>query len=178
MANPEETQLVLDHKFDPESCRHTMNGAVSVLHCHHYASLYSRLAADCGMLDGKALLSEVAEDTFYATLVAYYDQHQVSAVVDRIAIAEQYYASTGLGQMKVACAGPESGEVELPHSHIDEGWIKKWGNQDASVNFVTCGYIAGMFAAIFGRASRTFSVKETASIVAGAECSKFTVTTL
>jgi hypothetical protein len=175
MAIMKKTEIILDHKFDPKTCRHTLNGAVSVLHCHHYADLYSQLANDCGMLDGKKLLAECAEDCFMDILASYYSEYGVTDIDEKIAIAEQYYAATGLGQMKVLNAGPESGEVELIHSHVDEGWMKKWGKYEKPVNFITCGYIAGIFNAIFDLPTRTFSVTEEASIVAGAERSQFKV---
>jgi len=167
--------LELNRKFDPKSCRHLNNGQVSVLHCHHYASLYSQLADDCGMLDAKKLLAEVAEDTVYQTLHDYYKANDVTDIADRVAIAEQYYAAAGMGRMKILCAGPDSGEVELTSSHVDEGWIKKWGNRDKPVNFITSGYISGAFSAIFGKLARSFAANETASIVAGAPASRFEV---
>ncbi|MBN1346125.1 MAG: hypothetical protein JXQ73_25785 [Phycisphaerae bacterium] len=175
MAVIKKTEIVLDHKFDPKACRHSLGGATYVLHCHHYATLYTQLADDCGMLDGKKLLAEVSGDVFGRELSRYYECHGIEDIADRIAIAEQYYAVAGLGQMKVICAGPEGGEVELLHSHVDEGWIKKWGKRDKPVNFITCGYIAGVFAAVFDRDPRTYQVGETDSIVTGADRSKFQV---
>jgi len=175
MAVFKKTEIQLEHKFDSKTCRHTLNGRVSVLHCHHYASLYSQLADDCGMLDGKKLLAEVTEDTFSAVLADYYEEYAICDVADRISIAEQYFAATGLGKMKVTCAGPESGAVVLEQSHVDLGWVKKWGQRDKPVNFIGCGYIAGMFAAVFGKSTRSFHVKETQSIVSGAEQSLFSV---
>ena len=111
MATNKKTDLIIERRFDPIRCQHTVNGHVHVLHCHHYLSLYSQLAEDCGMLDARKLLTEVAEDTFYGVLAGYYREHNLEGVADRIAIAEQYYAFTGLGQMKVLAAGRDSGEV-------------------------------------------------------------------
>ncbi len=170
-----KTEIVIDHKFDPKTCRHTVNGICHALHCHHYASLYTQLAEDAGMLDGKKLLSEVAEDSFNEVLVKYYKDHEISDITKRIFIAEQYYTITGLGKLKVKCAGTDSGEIELFYSHVDQGWIKKWGKRDKAVNFITQGYIAGMFSAIFDRSCRTFSVTEYNSIVTGEETLKFEV---
>lgn len=170
-----KNDLVLDHQFDSKTCRHTVNGEVNVLHCHHYATLYTRLADDCGMLDGKKLLAEVAEDTFYEILANYFRENAITILKDRISIAEQYYAATGLGQMKVICAGSESGEVELIHSHVDEGWIKKWGQHDKPINFMTSGYIAGLFSAVFDRPLRSFTVTERESMVTGAAHSMFEI---
>jgi hypothetical protein len=133
------------------------------------------LAEDCEMLDGKRLLAEAAEDSFFQVLTDYFKEQNIEDVADRISIAEQYYAAVGLGKMEVKCAGPESGEVELVYSHVDQGWIKKWGNHSKPVNFITWGYIAALFAAVFGRSPRAFSVLETASIVSGAERSRFEI---
>lgn len=175
MAILKKTEIVLDHRFDPKSCRHSLNGKVSVLHCHHYATLYTQLADDCGMLDGKKLLTDVAEDTFYGALCAYYKEHEVTELAARITIAEQYYAACGLGKMNVLAAGESSGEIELLHSHVDEGWLKKWGPRDKPVNYISCGFMAGMFSALFNKAPRAYRASETASIVAGAERSKIEV---
>ncbi len=170
-----KTEIEILHKFDPRACRHTLNGENVVLHCHHYASLYTQLACDCGMLDAKALLAECAEDTFYEVLSKYYAANGIDDMVDRIAIAEQYYSVFGLGQLSFTSVGPEAGTAELPFSHIDAGWIKKWGKSDRPVNFVTQGYISAAFAAIYDKAVRTFSTLETASIVSGAPRSEFKV---
>lgn len=170
-----KAEIVLERRYDPRSCRHTINGTPYVLHCHHYMSLYSQLAEDCSMLDGRKLLAECAEDCAYERLSAIFDGQSVTVVADRVAIAQELYALWGLGSMRVVCAGPESGEAELIASHVDHGWIRKWGKRDRPVNSVTCGFIAGMFAAVFGRPARSYSVLETSSIVSGAERSRFEV---
>ncbi len=175
MAVFKQTELKLDHRFDPITCRHTRNGATEVLHCHHYASLYTQLADDVSMLDGKKLLAECAEDAFAGLLKSYFAENGICTVEDRIAIAEQYYASAGLGKLKVLFAGSDSGRVELIHSHIDEGWIKKWGKRDKPVNFITSGYIAALFCAVFDLPARSVNVSEVKSIVCGDAQSQFNV---
>lgn len=178
MAINKKTELLLDRHFDPRSCRHTINGEVFVLHCHHYMSLYSQLAIDCGLLDGKKLLAEVTEDTFYDLLSDYYRAHELEGLEDRISIAEQYYAVMGMGKMKVTYVGNDSAEVELVHSHADQGWIKKWGKADFPVNYFTCGYVAALLSAVLGRPARTFAVTESTSMVTGAERTKLTAVAL
>jgi len=175
MTTFEKTELQLRHDYDPGRCRHFIDGTVSVLHCHHYATLYCQLADDVSMLDGKRLLAECAEDIFLDVLRTYFERRSIDALAERIAIAEQYYATSGMGSLKVVFAGPESGEVELFHSHVDEGWVKKWGTRSAPVNFITWGYVAALFSAVFGQPARRFRVTETASIVSGAERSKLVV---
>lgn len=175
MAVRTKTEIVLEQRFDPKACRHSLNGRDIVLHCHHFISLYTQLADDCALLDAKKLLAEVAEDAFGAALADYYTQHGIDSIADRFDIATQYYAVCGLGKMHVRCAGPDSGSVELERSHVDEGWIAKWGQRPEPVNFITQGFIGGMFAAVMGRPSRSFRVSETASIVSGAERSVFEI---
>lgn len=175
MPNIKKTELQIDHKFDPAGCRHYVNGLPYVMHCHHYMSLYTQLANDCSFIDAKKLLTETSEDTFYEVLSAYYKEHCMEYLADRITIAEKYYSAVGLGKMKIICAGPDSGEVELIHSHVEEGWIKKWGKYDKPVNFVTCGYLTAMFSAIFNKAARSYSAKEIESAVTGADKSKLIV---
>ena len=175
MTRYAKTELVLNKEFDTQTCRHRIDGNTTVMHCHHYATLYTQLAMDCGMLDATTLLAECAEDAWEEYLRNYYQTQGIANVADRISLAEQTYAAAGLGKMRVTCAGPESGEVILEHSHVDEGWIKKWGTNDSPVNYIGGGFIAGAFAAIFDRPVRAFVAVETEGIVTGAQRSRFTV---
>jgi predicted hydrocarbon binding protein len=168
----QSTQLKLDHKFDAERMRHYLNGQLSVLHCHHYATLYTQLAIDA---KETTLLAAVAEETFGGVLRDYFDKNGVESVDDRIAAASNYFATVGLGKMSVSYLGNDSGQIVMEESHVDRGWIKKWGQFDAPVNHIGRGYIAGMFSAIWDKPLRTFKVRETESIVTGAEKSCFKV---
>ncbi len=175
MAVIKKVALTINPEFDPKRCRQSFNGVTTVLHCHHYMSLYSQLAEDCSLLDAKKLLAEVAEDSFYPIFVDYFDDEGIEAIADRISIAEQFFAFFGLGKMNVSYAGTDSGEIELIHSHVDEGWIKKWGKHDRPINFIGQGFINAMFAAIFDKPARSYNSVESASIVCGAPSSKFEV---
>lgn len=173
MVTYTSTDLTIDRRYDPRRGRHMLNGVTHVLHCHHYLSLYTQLAEDCGMLDGPKLLAEVAEDSFYAFLSRYYSEKRIDSLADRIVVAEQYYAFTGLGKMNVLSAGTESGVVELQHSHVDAGWAKKWGRQQKPINHITRGYVSGLFAALFNYPPRTWDTREVLALIAGADRSKF-----
>jgi len=165
----------LEHEFDEKRCRHYLNGQLSVLHCHHYASLYTQLAMDAEFIDAKAILAQSAEDSFFDMLSDYYQAHPGLTPDEKLEVGCRYYATTGLGQMKVLSARETSGEVALEHSHVDEGWIKKWSQHDKAVNFITCGYIAALFAAAYGKAARSYAVSEVESIVTGVDKSRFVV---
>ena len=46
MVVEKKVEFEIDHRFDPVKNRHYLNGFCSVLHCHHYATLYTQLADD------------------------------------------------------------------------------------------------------------------------------------
>jgi hypothetical protein len=172
MAEFKENTLVLDHRYDERSSRHYLNDSVSVLHCHHYSTLYTQLALDA---KETVLLAETAKNTFYNVLKRYYDQHRVTGIAERIHLASQYFAAVGLGKMEVVFAGEFSGQVTLLRSHVDEGWLKKWGKFDKPVNYIGAGFIGAMFAAVFDVSTGTFNVTERESIAMGAKQSVFFV---
>ena len=175
MTKYKKTELVLNKAFDTASCRHKIADDTVVLHCHHFSSLYTQLAMDCSMLDAKALLAECSEDAWKDFLGEYYRANGITKLAERIALAEQAFAAAGLGRMRVTCAGSESGEVTLESSHLDSGWLKKWGQSNSPVNFIASGFISALFAAAFNRPVRSYVATETQSIACGAPCSRFTV---
>jgi hypothetical protein len=70
--NEEEARFVAERRFDSKRMRHYINNELSVLHCHHYASLFSQLADDAKLLHGDKLLKQASEESFYPVLVDYY----------------------------------------------------------------------------------------------------------
>ena len=171
-----KNELQYNHHFDRRKCRHAINGITSVLHCHHFATLTTQLANDCGLLDAKQLLADCAEDTFYLLLTRYFAEYAVNGIAQRIDIAEQYFSAMGLGKLRVKHAGPYSGEVELEYSHVDEGWLRKWGRAEKPVNHIGRGYITALFSAVYERRRREFHAVERQSIACGADRSIITVT--
>ncbi len=170
-------ELILEHRFDTERKRHYLNDEVSVLHCHHYSTLFSQLAIDArDIVNGEKIMKEVSGSVFADVLNKYYRKHNIVSPEDRLDIACKMYSACGLGVMKVLSFSAEGGEVEMPHSHVDEGWLKKWGKANTPVNFLGAGFIAAMFAATFGGSPEKYKVAETQSIVGGASVSKFKVT--
>ncbi|MCJ7525568.1 MAG: hypothetical protein MUP71_10170 [Candidatus Aminicenantes bacterium] len=168
--------LKLAHRFDAERCRHFIGDQVSVLHCHHYATLFTQLAIDAqDLVDGTKILKEVTEDVVHGVLTKYYSENGISDPQERLEIGVQLYSFYGLGKMVLVSPGSGGGAVEMSTAHVDEGWIKKWGKGKAPVNFIGTGFIAGMFAAAFDKPVRTYQVDEKQSRVMGADKSVFAV---
>jgi len=172
MSEFKENAFILDKRFDPMSKRHFINGFVTVLHCHHYSTLYTQLALDAKETD---LLADVAQDVFYQVLSSYFEDFDTDSLDEMIDLCCQYYAAVGLGKMKVNFAGEFSGEVELEKSHLDSGWLKKFGTYDRPINYIAAGFISAMFAVLFDEAPKTYKADEIQSIVMGADKSVFKV---
>lgn len=173
MAIEKKTELEIDHKFDSLRSRHILNGFCTVLHCHHYATLYTQLADDAKDFNGEQLLKEAAEDTFYEVLDAYFQAKGITALDDKVCLAEEYWRVVGMGLLRFTVIGNYATAAEMDYSHIDEGWLKKWGSRDKPVNFITAGYVAAVAALLTGRPARSFAVKETKGLVCGDAVSAF-----
>jgi len=159
--------LQINHTFDEGTYRHSINGHEFVLHCHHYMTLTTKMAEDFADVGAVQVLREVAEDAIRPVLNGYFAEHKVTSPEERLAIGAEHYAFMGLGLME-ASGTAAGGEVKLKHTHVDEGWIKKWGQHNKPINHFSCGFAAAMFAAAFSRPARSYHVTETASIVMGA----------
>ena len=173
MAIEKKTEFEIDHKFDPVHCRHYVNGVLSVLHCHHYATLYTQLAVDAVDFHGIEHLVDNAEDVFFEALGQYFEQNGVVALDDRIEIAQQYWQAVGMGLIRFTGVGKYEVTAEMEYSHVDEGWLKKWGAGERPVNFFTTGFVAAVAALLNDRPQRSFSVRESKSLVCGDAKSEF-----
>lgn len=161
-----------DQVFDSNKMRHFLNKEGIVFHCHHYATLFSQLADDAKLIKGPLLMVQTTEETFFPILSKYYKENSIDSKEDRISIAEQYYGFIGLGEVKINI---DDGTAQMPHAHVDEGWVKKWSKRDTPVNYIGQGYLAAAFAAITDNPIGSFQVDETESIVSGAASSQFTI---
>jgi hypothetical protein len=169
------TGWATDHQFDRTTCRHSENGFGTVLHCHHYATLYCQLADDAEQFHGCELLTRSSELAFFDVLSSYFTQHHVQELGERVALAEEYWSVCGFGTLTFDHVGILSAAAHMDHSHVDAGWIKKWGNREKPVNFIGQGYLAAALAAIYDLPAGSYRVHETDSIVSGADASRFSL---
>lgn len=161
-------------QFDAEIKRQLVNGSPAVFHCHHYSTLFTQLALDATALGGEKLLADAAAESAFAELTAYFGDKGITSTTDRVSVVESYFGFVGLGALRLKFDGT-SGTAEMPHSHVDEGWLKKWRKHDRPVNLIGQGYLRGACAAISGKSVEAFEVKETQSIVMGESFSAFSI---
>ena len=167
-------ETMFEQRFDPRRKFQYVNDEPSVLHCHHYITMCSQLAMEKENLEGPRLIMEAMEETFYLVLKKYFIRYGITRQQDMIKTAEEYFSLTGMGILSIQ-PGKDTGSAEMKRSHIDEGWIRKWGTSEKGVNFAGCGYIAAVFALVNEVPLRSYDVREVQSIASGADSSKFTV---
>ncbi|HEX9022778.1 MAG TPA: 4-vinyl reductase [Geobacteraceae bacterium] len=166
--------LKLDFNLDSETYRNYLNGHPVVMHSHHYLALITKLAEEMNDLEGLQILKDVVEESMRAVFDDYIEKNALTSPLERCNVGREYYSAFGLGKMIVT--GSESGgEVRLVRSHLDEGWVRKWGAADRPVNHFTCGYIAAVFASAFNKPTKSYTVTEVASMAAGENEGKFIV---
>jgi predicted hydrocarbon binding protein len=177
MAIEKKLDFEIDHYFDPARKRHYLNGVNSVLHCHHFATLYTQLAMDATDFNGVEHLVAAAEDSFFEVLDSYFRGKGIERVPDRLEVAQQYWQTVGMGLIRFTGVGPMEVAAEMEYSHLDEGWLKKWGGHDKPVNYFTAGFVAAVASLVNNKPVRSFRVSEVQSLVCGDEKSRFLAVT-
>ena len=66
------------------------------------------------------------EDSMRAVFEDYIQKNGLTSAQDKCNVGREYYSGFGLGKM-VITGDEHGGEVRLVRSHVDEGWVKKWG---------------------------------------------------
>src|SRR3989339_1192779 len=121
------------HTFNKNNNRHYLNNWCTVLHCHHYATLMTQLALYADQFKGEQILKQTSEDVFYAVLADYFSGNDIQKKEDKVSIARDYYRFIGMGLIDFVETG-NTIQAKMEYSHIDEGWLKKWGNYKKPVN--------------------------------------------
>ncbi|MDM8514818.1 hypothetical protein QUF76_01370 [Desulfobacterales bacterium HSG16] len=160
------------HKFDSIRNRHYLNNVCSVIHCHHYATLYTQLAEDASHFEGEKILKETSENIFYRVLHDYFTQEDINNDEERRIVAEDYWRIVGMGLISFEIK-KEVITAEMFYSHIDEGWLKKWGSREKPVNHITAGFVAAVAALVNKKPPQSFQVQEIKGLVCGDNVSAF-----
>lgn len=165
-----------EQRFDPVTRLQYINNEPSVLHCHHYTTLFIKLALDMEKYNGLGLLREAMEESLFLVFRKSFIRDKIEKISERIAFGEEYYALVGMGQLKVKEYSEKGGVAELTRSHVDEGWVKKFGKPPQPINSMTEGYLAALFAASYNTYIQTYEVIEKQSMALGNSTSLFTIT--
>jgi hypothetical protein len=166
--------LNVEFHLDNETYRNYLNGHPVVMHSHHYLALITKLVEELGDIGGQQILMDVVEESMRAIFDDYIQKNGLTTPIQKCNVGREYYSVFGLGKM-IVTGSENGGEVRLVRSHIDEGWVSKWGPHNKPINYFTCGYIAAVFGAAFGKPLKGYTVTETASMAGGETEGKFIV---
>jgi hypothetical protein len=167
-------ECTFNQVFDDKQMVQYVNNEPSVMHCHHYATLFTKLAMDMKDLNGPALLAESMEEAIYLVLKKYFIVHKILDFKTKLDVAEQFCGLFGLGKLKLNVSR-NGGSAVMTHSHVDEGWKKKWSRTKEVVNFMGQGYISASFEILNDMPLGSYKVTETKSIVKGSPVSEFKI---
>lgn len=163
-------------KFDPAHNIITLNGVPVSLHCHHYNCGLLQVIEKFPRIDAHNILIRTAAEEFCKNFKSYLaDQQQGCTAEDALGQAADLYRVMGLGRIDLSQLKEEGGTASADSSYFVVGWLAKYGRRPNPVCFVTCGFIAGILAAVFNVLPDTYEVNETDCLVTGGECCTFSV---
>ena len=164
----------IEFSYDEKTYRHYINGVSVISHPHHYTIALIQMAENLAEYGGIDILADSMEDAMRPVLDKLYADNNVASAAEKLAEAQKYYDYIGIGLMEVS-GDQNGGEVTMTRSHVDEAWLTKFGQVDSSVNHLTRGLIAAMFASAYDSPVQSYQVEETSSLVKGDDASRFTV---
>lgn len=162
-----QIQFDMEERFDEAEGRRYMGDCWTSIHSHHYMVLYTQLADDAVDFNGTYHLTKAAEETFFDVLSRRFKNQGVETLAEKVALAEHYWSSVGMGQLKFEGVGKYAVTAEMTESHLDRGWIEKFGKSRKPINFIAQGFMAAASALFLGRPASSFRVQETQSIASG-----------
>jgi hypothetical protein len=162
-------------EFDPVRCVHRANGRPVVHFSHHLAIIAVRAVDESLPASGGEIARRAAERAFLPILGEALARSDADPEARPLEICEAVWARCGMGNLRIVRHGPGGGTAEMSRSQADEGWLRAHGPRARPVNHLTRGFLAAAWAALAGAGEGTYEVRETESLVAGAERSVFVV---
>lgn len=163
-------------RFDAVHNVITLNGVPVSLHCHHYNCGLLRVIEDIPGVDARKILIKTAAEEFFDNFSTYLaDQKPDCTEVEALQKASDLYRTMGFGRIDLSGLGKDGGTAFSDSSYYVVGWLAKYGRRQNSICYVTCGFIAGVLAAVFRLPPDAYEVQENSCIAAGGESCIFSI---
>lgn len=168
--------MTIATKFDPARNIMTLNGVPVSLHCHHYNCGLLQVIEKFPQINAHTIfISTAAEEFFNNFKNCLAGRPQDFTVADALQAASDLYRYMGFGRIDLSHLGENGGIAYSDSSYFVVGWLAKYGRRKIPVCYETCGFIAGILAAVFNFSPDTYAVKETECMVSGGKCCTFSV---
>ncbi len=166
MANYEPTI-----KFDATKGRITLDDEWVVLHCQHYNLGFVQMVLDTqDYIDGGKFMSDSAEQTTHKLLQPYAG----GTAEETLAVATEMFSKLGFGKLDLSAVSEDGGTVEVPSSHIGNGWqVKYEKNSKKPTDFFAKGFVAGALSAAFKKDPGSYQVTQEKALEMGDDLSSF-----
>lgn len=162
--------------FDPAHNIITLNGVPVSLHCHHYNCGILRVIENFPGVDVRDILIGTAAEEFFNNFKKYLaEQLPHCTTAEALQKAEELYRIMGFGRIDLSRLGEGGGTATSDSSYFVVGWLAKYGRRPNPVCYVTCGFIAGVLAAVFDAPLDAYTVMETNCLVTGGDSCIFSV---
>ncbi len=143
--------MPLPLEMDVGHRRLLVGGEPMVFRCHHYNAFLLQVFLDAPFLEAGPLLEGAAAAVAYAQLTRVFAAGKVSDIEARKSLAQELFRWSGFGAVDLSSLGPQGGTVKADCSYEARAWRVKQGKAGQPVCFFTAGWLAGAWAALFGR---------------------------
>jgi hypothetical protein len=153
-----------------------LDGVMVSLHCHHYNCGLVKVLEEMEGVNAQEIFIHAATEEFHINFKKYISSHlEFKSVKEKLEAAADLYRFMGFGRLDLSGLNESGGIAYADSSYYVTGWLAKYGRRKTPVCHLTCGFISGILAAIYGKTMREYSVKETTCMVTGDDLCNFVV---
>lgn len=153
-----------------------LDGVMVSLHCHHYNCGLVKVLEEMKGINAREIIIQVATEEFYVNFKNYMSNNlEGETVREKMDAAAELYRIMGFGRLDLSGLSEFGGLVRSDSSYYVTGWLAKYGRRTTPVCHLTCGFISGIMAAIYGLTVGKYTVEEKKCMITGADICEFVV---
>lgn len=153
-----------------------LDGVMVSLHCHHYNCGLVKVLEAMEGVNAREIFIQAATEEFYINFKNYISNHlDGKTVSEKIEAAADLYRFMGFGRLDLSGLNESGGIAHADSSYYVVGWLAKYVRRNTPVCHLTCGFISGILAAIYGKSMGEYSTEEKKCMVTGHNFCEFVV---
>ena len=157
----------------------TLDGVMVSLHCHHYNCGLVKVFEEMEGVNAREIFIHTATEEFYINFKNYISNHlEGKTAIEKIEAASDLYRFMGFGRLDLSGLNESGGRAHADSSYYVTGWLAKYGRRATPVCHLTCGFIGGILAAVYGKTMGTYTVEEKRCMVIGHDTCEFVVSVI
>ena len=157
--------MTLSLHFDPNQNLIELNHELISLHCHHFNCGLLKAIEEITVIDGHAVIKETAAEQFFIHFKDILSNEKKRSLDRDLRKASELYRFMGYGKLNLSELTAEGGTASADSSYYVVSWLAKYGRRTTPICYFTCGFIAGILAAIFNAEPNTYKVEETQCMI-------------